>query len=84
MKWISVKEKSPPKDRDFLGYVLVGFYINGIKVRRTLDIQTCLWNGSKYIESCHCSITEHDPEDIEVVYWTELPKPPTVIQNVDE
>ena len=76
MKWISIKDKLPPKDREFLGYVLVGFWIEGLEDERILDIQTCLWNGSKYIESCHCSGCEHDPEYIEVYYWMPLPRPP--------
>jgi hypothetical protein len=75
-EWISVKDKEAPKDIEFLGYVLVGNFIPGILDERTLDIQTCLWNGYKYMESCHCSGREHDYEDIEICYWMPLPKPP--------
>jgi hypothetical protein len=77
-EWIKVTDRLPPKDHDFLGYVLLGFHCSGLGKdnREKKSIQTCLWNGSKYMESCNCSGSEHDPEYIEVICWMPLPEAP--------
>jgi hypothetical protein len=75
--WIKIHDKTPPQNEDFLAYVLIGFHIDGLTIdKRKSGIQTCLWNGYKYMESCHCSGYEHDMEYIEVTHWIPLPLPP--------
>jgi len=81
MKWISVKDQQPPKDIVFLGYVLVGFYCEGISDNRTRDIQPCIWCelDKRFNEACNCSGYERDQEYIEVTHWMALPYPPSDI-----
>ncbi len=76
MKWIDVKDQEPPKDRDFLGYCLIGYPFSMISVKRDKEIRLCKWDDKKYIESCDCSGYEHDREYIEVLCWMELPIAP--------
>ena len=79
MEWINVKDIPPPKDKSFLGYVLIGFHFSGTgKDLRKKEIHTCIWQsfGEKFIEHCNCSGYEHDVENIEILNWMPLPKPP--------
>ena len=76
MGWISVKDKPPPKDRDFLAHILVGTYTSG-KDTRTEQINTCIWDDyyNRFIENCNCSGYDIDVEHIEIIHWMLLPKP---------
>lgn len=80
MEWINVKDEQPPKDKDFLAYVLVGldYTFIGRKDDRKRDIITCISSifYNKFIENCHCSGYEHDREDIEVTHCMPLHEPP--------
>ncbi len=78
MEWISVKDEKPPKDKPFLGYVLVGFHYTGMKDDRSKEIHTCIWNdfNERFYEYCNCSGYERDQEYIEVLNWMPLPQPP--------
>jgi hypothetical protein len=80
MKWINVKDQEPPRDIDFLAYVLGGYDYDmyGIKDDRKKYIVSCVWDKctDRYIESCNCSGYEHDREKIEITHWMPLPSPP--------
>jgi hypothetical protein len=78
MEWIRCSDQPAPKDKPFLGYILLGYHHEGLKDTRKTDIQVIYWVDSKkkFEEGCNCSGPEFDKEDIEVKAWMPLPNPP--------
>jgi hypothetical protein len=75
-QWIKCTDDAPPKDKSFLGYVLMGYPHPGPKDYRLRVMITCEWDGDRFVENCHCSGYERDREFMEITHWMSLPVPP--------
>ncbi len=69
----------PPKDKPFIGYVLVGYHFNESRMKddRKKEIHTCIWDdfNQHFEEYCNCSGYEREQERIEVLKWMPIPEP---------